>query len=349
MKRITIFGALLIPMMSCSQQNISEKLNGTDEKIPVKVAKSESRQFTPSIELSGTAYADKEANLGAALPGRVEKVYYPEGSRVKKGDLLVSLSGELCMQAMVEFKTVEKDFERVSRLNDKGSVSQQEFDHVKAMYDAGRAKVEMMKKNTEIIAPFSGTIVEYLVNEGENYFFNINLEPGYSKTSGILRLMKLDPIQVKIEVNEKDMGSLRTGQNATVSFDALPSTTFTGKLSGIEQFLSTLTHTAGVKIELPNSSGKIKPGMFAHVKIGLNPMNSVSVPMAAIYRQPGTADDFIFIVSNNKVRRQKIDRLWTDDSLVGINGINSGETVVTSGKEKLHDGSLIEIKYQEEK
>ena len=339
-----ILGTVLILIISCRQQNTAVGLKESDEKIPVNVVKSESRQYIPSIELSGTAFADKEANLGSALPGRVEKVYFPEGSQVRKGDLLVSLSGELYTQAQVEYNAVEKDFERVSRLNEKGSISQQDFDHVKAMYDASRSKVEMMKKNAEITAPFSGTIVEYLVNEGENYLFNINLEPGYSKTSGILRLMKLDPVQVKIEVNEKDLGKLQIGQAAVVTFDAFPSLTFSGKLSDIEQVLSTLTHTATVKIELANSSGKIKPGMFAHVKIGLSPFESVSVPMYAVYRQPGTADDFLFIVSGNRVRRQKTERLWTDDIMTGVTGISSGETIVTSGKEKLHDGSLIDIK-----
>lgn len=338
-----ILGTVLVTVISCSRNNSLPEATD-NEKIPVNVVKSESRQYVPSIELSGTAYADKEANLGAALPGRVEKVFFPEGSQVKKGDLLVSMSGELYTQALVEYGTIEKDFERVSRLNEKGSISQQEFDHVKAMYDASRSKVDMMKENAEITAPFSGTIVEYLVNEGENYFFNINLEPGYSRTSGILRLMKLDPIQVKAEVNEKDLGKIRKGQSVTVIFDAFPDISFTGKLTGIEQVLSTLTHTATVKVSLGNSSGKIKPGMFAHVKISLSPLNAICVPINALYRQPGTADDYIFIADENKTRKQKIERLWADDIWVAVKGIDSDVTVITSGKEKLHDGSIIEVK-----
>jgi membrane fusion protein, multidrug efflux system len=339
-----ILGAMLILMVSCREYNNSTHTVNSAEKIPVTVVKSESHQYTQFIELAGTAYADKEANLGAALPGRVEKIYFPEGSHVNKNDLLVSLSGELYAQALVEFNAVQKDYERVSRLNEKGSISQQDFDHVKAMYDASRSKVEMMKKNAEIIAPFEGTIVEYLVKEGENYFFNVNLEPGYSRTSGILRLMKLDPVQVKVEVNEKDLGKIEKGQSSSITFDAYPSTVFTGKISAIEQVLSTLTHTASVKVELSNSSGKIKPGMFAHVKIALDPVNGVTVPMNAIYRQPGTADDYLFIVENNKVKRLKIDRKWADDNNVAVEGISHDMMIVTSGKEKLNDGSLVEIK-----
>ena len=344
MKRIAFFGAMLLIMTSCGERKSTVAVSVQDQKVPVKVVTAETKMYTPNLDLPGTAFADREANLGAALPGRVEKIYFPEGSHVKKGDLLVSLSGELYTQAQVEFDAIQKDYERVSRLNEKGSISEQDFDHVKAKYDASKAKVEMMKKNAEIVAPFSGTIVEYLVQEGENYFFNLNLDPGYSATSGILRLMKLDPIQVEVQINEKDLPSVRKGQKATVSFDAVQGTTIDGKISEIKPVLSTITHTATAKVEVSNGKGDIKPGMFAHVKIELPAYESVTVPLNAIYRQPGTPDDYVFVVENSKVKRQKIERLYTDGDMVGVKGINAGEVVVTSGKDKLIDGSLVDIK-----
>jgi membrane fusion protein, multidrug efflux system len=344
MKRFALFGALLILMTSCGEKKSVVATSAETQKIPVKVVKAESRMYMPCVDVPGTAFADKEANLGAALPGRVEKIYFPAGSRVKKGDLLVSLSGELYTQALVEYDAIEKDYERVSRLHEKGSVADLDYDHIKAKYDASKAKVEMMKKNAEIVAPFSGTIVEYLVQEGENYFFNLNLDPGYSTTSGILRLMKLDPIQVEAEINEKDLSSVKVGQKATVAFDAIQGTTLNGKISEIKPVLSTLTHTATVKIEVSNGNGEIKPGMFAHVKVELTPYESVAVPMNAIYRQPGTPDDYIYVVENNKVRRVKIEKQYTDGDFVGVKGINAGDVIVTSGKDKVMDGSLVDVK-----
>ncbi|NSW95380.1 MAG: efflux RND transporter periplasmic adaptor subunit [Bacteroidales bacterium] len=339
---------LLIPaaaiLISCSSNNNTNPVLEKQESVPVKVVKAEEKLYTPSLELSGTAFADREANLGSALPGRVEKIYFPEGSHVKKGDLLVSMSGELYTQTLVEFQTIEKDFERVARLNEKGSVTQQEYDHVKAMYDASRSKVEMMKKNAEIVAPFSGMIVEYLVHEGENYFFNLNLDPGYSSTSGILRLMKLDPIHVEAEVNEKDLSLLRKGLSANVTFDAISDTTFTGKITYIKPALSALTHTATVKIEISNPREIIKPGMYGHVKINLDPRKMVFVPLNAIYRPAGTSDDYIFIAEGNIVKRIQTQRLATDNSFVAVSGLNAGTNVVVYGKEKLSDGTLVEIK-----
>jgi membrane fusion protein, multidrug efflux system len=344
MKRLFISVAAILLVLSCNKQNTQVASKESDEKIPVKAVRTELYEYTPTIELSGTAFADREANLGAALPGRVEKIYYGEGSNVRKGDLLVSLSGELYTQALVEYTAIEKDYERVTRLNEKGSISTQDYDHVKAMYDASKAKVEMMKKNAEIVAPFPGVIASILVQEGENYFFNLNLDPGYSTTSGILRLMKIDPIQVEVEVNEKEFGRLKNGQKAQLSFDAIGDSTFHGRISSIKPMLSTLTHTTTVRVEVENRSGVIKPGMFSHVKIEFTPVKGVSVPQNAVYKQPGIADDFVFIVDNNKVKKQKVEKLWTNETTVGISGVKPGVTVVTNGKEKLQDGSLVEIR-----
>jgi membrane fusion protein (multidrug efflux system) len=254
------------------------------------------------------------------------------------------MSAELFTQALVEYTTIEKDFERVSRLSAKESISMQDYDHVKAMYDAAKAKVEMMRKNAEIVAPFSGTITEYMVQEGENYFFNFNLDPGYSSTSGILRLMKLDPIQVAVEVNEKELSGLRIGQKTLVTFDATRDSIFTGSVSAIKPVLSSLTHTSTVKIQVSNSRGLLKPGMFAHVRIIMNPVRAVCVPSAAIYRQPGSSDDYVFVSENGKAGKVKCEKLWTDNTWVAVSGITDGREVVTAGREKLHDGSLIEIK-----
>lgn len=344
MKPLIITATSLLLLLSCSRQNNSEVTNPEDQRIPVKIAKAELREHTPAIDLTGTAFPDREANLGAALPGRVEKIYFPAGSTVKKGDLLVSLSGELYTQAQVELYTVSKDYERVSRLSEKGSITQQEYDHVKALYEAARSRMEMMKKNAEIIAPFSGTITEYLVQEGENFFFNFNLDPGYSSTSGILRLMKLDPVQVEAEVNEKDLQGIRIGLKAQINFDAIPDSTFTGEVSSVKPALSTLTHTATIRIRTDNGTGIIRPGMFAHVRINLASSRAIAVPRNALVRQPGSADEFLFIAENDVVRKIRSERIWSDNMWVGVRGIPAGTAIVTAGKEKLHDGSLIEIR-----
>ncbi|MFN8209805.1 MAG: efflux RND transporter periplasmic adaptor subunit [Bacteroidales bacterium] len=340
-----LFRALFLAILlsSCASTVQTDKTAIINRVTEVKVVKSELTRHARKLNFTGTVYADKEANLGSALPGRVEKEYFAEGSRVNKGDLLVSMSGEMLAQASLENSTLEKDYQRVSRLIEKGSITQQEFDHIKSLYEASCSRLEMIRRNSEITALFSGTVVEYLVKEGENYLFNFNFDPGYSRTSGIVRLMKLDPVVVETEVNEKELSGIKTGYRAEITFDALPDTILYGRVTSISPMLSSITHTSLVKISIANPVGMLKPGMYAKASIILPEINSVSIPLNAINRQPGTGDDYVYVVRDGKARKVKIKTVWTEGATAGIRDLEPGETVVTAGREKLTDGSDIKI------
>ncbi|MFC2152558.1 efflux RND transporter periplasmic adaptor subunit [Bacteroidota bacterium] len=340
MKYIIIL-VVLITFLSC-KENYKKELE-KNSKITVVVAKSLEKEFTPVLSFSGTAYANKEANLGTAIPGRVEKIHYDEGQKVEKNDLLVELSSELYMQAIIERNTLKKDFERVSRLYEKGSLSEQDYDHVKAKYDASVANTEMMRKNAEIRAPFSGVIVDHIVNEGENFFFAPSLKPGYSMTSGIIKLMQLNILNIEIDINEKDISKIHKGQKATVVFDAYPHKTYEGEIVAIDPILSTLSRTVKAKISIRNNDLIIKPGMYAKVNIELPKIKAVFVPNESIYRQPGTGNDFVYIIKEDIARRIPIKRIYTVEELVAIKGLDPNESIVVAGKNKLSDGMSVVI------
>ncbi|MBE9466995.1 MAG: efflux RND transporter periplasmic adaptor subunit [Bacteroidetes bacterium] len=341
-KNIILAFILLFGIISCT--NEEKEKNVEAEKIIVSTTQTKLENYTPKLNYIGTAFAIKEANLGAAIPGRVEKLYYKKGQLVKKGDLLVSLSGELLAQAEIENNAIKKDFDRVKRLKEKGSLSQQDFDHVKAKYDASKEKTSMLRKSAEIRAPFSGTIVGYLVKEGENFFFAPNLSPGYSMTSGIVQLMQLNTLKIKIDVNEKDISKINKGQKAEVVFDAYPNKIFNGLVSNIEPVLSTMTRTAKVEINIKNPALIIKPGMYANVSIKLPQEKAIFVPISAILRQAGTGNDYVFTVKNNKVIKNPVKRITTLEEKVAVSGLKINSEIVTLGKNKIHDGSTVTIK-----
>lgn len=75
-------------LASCS----SNKQEQTEKEVNVPLVstiKVEERSYNPVLTFTGTVFANKEANLGATLPGKVEKIYFEEGQMVKKGDLIV--------------------------------------------------------------------------------------------------------------------------------------------------------------------------------------------------------------------------------------------------------------------
>ena len=310
----------------------------------VKTTVATEKVYTSKIMYVGTIFANREANLGAALPGKVEHIHFTEGSKVQQGDLIVELSDEMLTQAEIENQALQKDFERIKRLREKKSVSQVDYDHLKAKLDASNAKTEMVRKNTRVYAPFTGTIVEQMMEEGEIYFINPGLDPGYSIRSGIVRLMQLNPVKVVFEINEKDLNRVKPGLDVTISVDAYPEKTYNAKIKNIKPMLSTLTRCASAEVTLNNTTEELKPGMFARISVMLPNQKSVFVPMNAITKLPGTNELFVYVVENNTAKRIVVKQTETVNGEIAVTGIKPNQLVITEGKAKVRNGEKVNIK-----
>jgi membrane fusion protein (multidrug efflux system) len=326
--------------------NVKETENNQPKEVlpePVKTVYATTREYNPTLELTGTFFANQEANLGTALPGRVEKLYFPKGAYVEKGALLAELSDEMLTQALIELSAIKTDFGRVERLREKGSVTIQDYEHLKAKLDATEEKVNMLKKNTEIRAPFSGVIADYLVNEGENYLFSPNLKAGYSMTSGIVRLMQINKLTLRIDVNEKDLPKITKGLKVQISTDVYPGEVFDGVVNLTEPSLNVMSRTATTEIAVDNSKQLIKPGMFGQAKILLAPAEATFVPLDAIVRQPGTGIDYVFYVEGGKAHQKQITIKGYDGTGAIADSIPSSLQLITSGKNRVQEGTSVKI------
>lgn len=336
---------LTIIATGCSKKKKSDHTEDDSNKIvKVTVAQAIEKQYTPTADFSGTVEPNREANLGSSIPGRIEKINYSKGSYVPEGAIIAELSDEMLVQAEIELNAILKDYERMSRLKEKNSISIMDYDHIKAKYDASKSKVDMIRKNTSIRAPFSGVLVDIMVEEGENYSFVPSVSSDMKVKSGIVTLMQLNPLKVKVEVNERESDAIRKGQSVDLSFDAYPDEKVTGKVSFISPILSAATRSTEVEITIPNNQNKLKPGMFCRTSIILPETQGVFVPLNAIHRAQGTGDDFVYILnSDSTVRRVQVTRGEIVDGLVHIPELNKDDVVVIDGKNKLDNGSTVEV------
>lgn len=332
---------IMVLFTGCSDKQ--EAPEAENRELVVSTQNAIKKSYVPQLNLTGTVFANQEANLGAGFPGRIEKIHYPEGTFVKKDQLLVEMAGEMLAQAETEYLTLKRDYERVSRLVENGTVSRQEYDHVKARFDASTAKYELARKNTQIRAPFSGVIVDYMANEGENYFLNFSFEPGYSNTSGIVRLMQLHQVKVQVDVNEKDLASIQKGLKTSVKVDAFPGEEFTGEITLIKPYLSTRSRTSAVEITIPNPNMRLKPGMFARVDVLLPEKTEVFIPMEAIYRDPETDTEMVFVVKNNTVQAREVERINGIGEMLVVSGIENGDEIIIGGKNRVQNGDKVRI------
>ena len=108
-----------------------------------------------------------------------------------------------------------------------------------------------------------------------------------------------------------------------------------------------MTRTASVEVNIPNSNNRLKPGMYCNVSIALPDREGLFVPLNAIYRLAGTAEEFVFklnedgtTVSRIAVKRGEIKDGWV---YVDSNEVKSGDTIIVDGKNKLSDGSKVNV------
>ena len=294
----------------------SAKSLATATKVTVHVAKE--MEYTPVLNFTGTAEANREAALGASIPGRVEKIHFSKGSYVPEGAVIAEMSDEMLIQAQIELEAIRKDFERISRLKEKESVSVMDYDHMKAKFDASQTKVNMLKKNTSITAPFGGVLTDITVQEGENYTFVPSVSSDLKMQSGILTIRQLNPLKIIIEVNEKEINSISRGQHADVVFDAYPDEPVSGKVSYISPVLSSVTRTAMVGYHYQQGNeietGYVRQGFDLHAAD-----NRRVCPRKCPVQATGNGRNYLFmVVDQNRVTRRKVTRGESKGTLSGF-------------------------------
>ncbi|MFK7988039.1 MAG: efflux RND transporter periplasmic adaptor subunit [Sandaracinaceae bacterium] len=121
-------------------------------------------------------------------------------------------------------------------------------------------------------SPFSGTVVERLVAEGET------LAPG----AGLVRVANLRRLWVQLDAYEADLLHVSVGQPVRLIIDALGAETFEGRVAFVDPVLDPVRRTARVRVEVDNQEGRLRPGMDARAELAPNAEGVVpSIPVSA--------------------------------------------------------------------
>jgi len=340
-KIISVIFISLIIFSGCSKKEIN---NETQKVIPVEVTVVKKSSIDRDIELVGTLSAWKEANLGAQTSGRIQKIYVEEGSRVKEGDLLFEMDDTQLTQAKIQYQIAKDNYERMKPLYETGSISQSQYDQIKAAYETAEKNYNLLLTNTQFRAPFSGIITAKKLNDGEVFL----LAPtGGAPT--IVTLMQINPLKLLLNVSENNFKDIKIGQTVEIRSDIFPNEIFKGNISRINPTINALTRTFEVEVKIPNPQEKLRPGMFVRAKILLGKTDGILVNRAAILKQIGTSAHYAFIIKNNIAKRVDVTIGKEFDSVVEItSGLSEGDFLVTNGQGVLKNGNQVEIKAKAE-
>lgn len=336
----------------------------------VSVASALERDVTEWDEFTGRLEAVESVEIRPRVTGYIESVNFTEGSTVHKGDLLfvidprpyradLSKAEAELARAVARSELAASDAARSEKLVDIKAVSREEYDEringsreAKANVAAARAAVDSAKLNlefTRVTAPIDGRIGKAVVTAG-------NLVTGGSNTATLLTtVVSLDPMYVTFEGDEQiylkynelsrrgERASSRDAANPVLmglaNEDGYP---HRGAMVFVDNQVDSRTGTIRARASFGNKDGFLTPGLFARVKLlGHNSFHAVLVDDRAI----GTdqSQKFVYVIdAQNKVayRPVKVGRL-TDGLRIVQQGLQSGETVVVNGMQRVHPGVVV--------
>jgi len=192
----------------------------------------------------------------------------------------------------------------------------------------------------EVTAPVEGIIVRVYLDKGAS----VNPpNPSPSMGTPLVRIVNLDSVKVIINVIEKDLPKIKTGQKAKIRVEAYPGSIFVGKVNLVSPVVNLLTRTTPVEIGLSNQDHALKPGMFAQVEIIIGEKKDVvMIPGYAVLEKGG--ENKAFVISRGKAKEKEVILAPLVSDMVEVKGgISPGDSLIISGQHSLKDGDLIRI------
>ncbi len=291
------------------------------------------------IRATGSLQADEAVDLSAETSGRVTGLYFQEGSRVRRGQLLVKINdAELRAQrerlrTRIELAATREDRQR--KLLDIGGVSQDEYDGVLGELNVLRAEVDLLDAQiakTEVRAPFSGVIGLRYVSEGAYV----------TPQTEIASLQSLSPMKLEFSVPERYAGRVRPGDTVLFSIAGAPGT-FEGEVYAVEPRVNLDTRTLVLRARVDNPTGRLLPGAFADVELIVDEIaGALPVPAIAVISEMGGKR--VWVVEGGKATPRTVETgVRTDEAVQIIDGIAPGDTVITSGLQSIRPGQSVQI------
>ena len=266
--------------------------------------------------------------------------------------------------AETSYKNAETEFNRVKQLFNEGAVSQQSFDLAEKTYLLAQSTYEAAKRNMDIVV--NGTVPNTIkVSEAQlaqaraNYANmittapisgvvtakNVNVGEKTPSDKPAITIVNLDKVVVHASVNEDRVNSLKVGQKVPVLISAVSDTPFQADITNISYAADSTTKAYPVKIQINNANHKLKPGMFAEVKLEGSKDEYLLVPRGAILKTDQTS--FVFAIEGKKISRKEVTTGRSDGkNIVILSGLKGGENVVSSGVDALRDGMEVAVENQ---
>lgn len=315
--------------------------------------------ITASISGSGNVIVDSSSNIDPTITGTVANLAVNVGDKVKKGQLLFSITNDDLSVAVAKSqsslasaqsslesakaskKQAQSDYDIMKDQSvavSKKQASKEKLDAASAAVDSAQqslasAKADLANQQSnaaerKVTSPIDGTVNTINIKNGDDLS---KLSSGSSRTVPMI-IGDLNTMKAQVQVNEVDIPNVSIGQKTMMTFSAIDGLTVSGKVEKIDSLgtLSSGVVTYNVTVDFDALDPRIKPEMSVSANIITDvKQNVITVPNSAVKTQNGTS--YVEVLNGESTPKQVTVQTGisnnTDTEIT--NGINAGDKVVT--------------------
>ncbi len=318
------------------------------------------------VEVVGSLVGAQTVDIVPRAQGRLQTIGVRIGDPVSKGQVLAKVEDqelrEQLRQADASFEVAratirqreadlsfaKTNLDRNKSLFDRSLLPRQSLDDAEARYQAAQAQLDLAQAqlqqassrreelrinlgNTTVYSPVTGFVAKRFVDPGAFVTQNVTL----------LSVVDISTVRLVVNLVERDLRKVSVGAGASVEVDAYPGELFEGRVARVAPVLDPATRTAEMEIEIPNRSARLKPGMYARVRlISANKENALVVPKSAVIDSQGRKG--VFLVRNGQALLRVVTLgLEEADRIEVTDGLTEGDEVVSTGATSLRDGAKV--------
>ena len=319
------------------------------------------QQWRPQLDAVGTLNPVRGADLSTEVAGLVRGVNFKSGQDVKAGALLVQLNADADVAQLHALEATVDQANTVLK-RDQAQLSAQAISQAQIDADLSDLKVKKAQVAQQaatvdkkaIRAPFAGRLGITTLNPGQ--FVNAG--------DKLVTLQTLDPIFVDFTLPQQQLAGLAEGQVVTVTVDAFPGQSFTGKINAISPKVDATTRNVQVEARIGNPKRQLLPGMFGNVKIDAGDTKEwLTIPQTAVTYNPYGSTVFVIekgdasagsasapaSAASGASGQLTVKQVFVQtgptrgDQVAITKGLTAGQQIVTSGQVKLKNGTPVVV------
>lgn len=339
---IALAAGIIIPRLGggrAEKQTGASGANAGRGSLPVSGIVARYSVTANGIPVNGSLLANEEVELVAEIVGKVRKIYFQEGSFVRKGQLLLKVD-DADLQAQLsrsEFqkKLLSEKLERQRILLKRESISREAFDQLQTDYNMLEADIELLKvkiSRTEIRAPFDGEMGFRYVSEGSY------VQP----SSKIATIVDNSVLKYEFYVPERYADNNLKGREVFFRVTGNEKL-YSAHVYAVDPLIDVKTRMILLRARFQNKKLELMPGMFAKGNIVFGDKNQfIAVPSEAVV--PEMDGKRLWVVRNGKAVSVPVETESRDEKNVEvISGVSVGDTILTGGLMQLREGMGVAV------